>query len=399
MQDFILTKDQSKALEVIYNRYLNGFKHVVVSGAAGVGKTTLVKIAIDKLVNDFNIRESQIIYCSFTGKAANVLRQKGNSNVSTLHKLLYIPVFNQYTGQYEFMERTDIEDEYRIIVCDECSMIPGKMVDLLAKTNSFIMFLGDNSQLPPIDKESSNNLLENPHVTLTEIVRQAQDSEIIKVATMVREGKKLQPFDGKDVKIIRKSDLTTGMLLWADQVLCSKNDTRRELNNLMRSLLGFETTAPQENDKVICLHNYWDIFSKECYPLMNGTIGYLRNPQPITEFFRKYFTVTSTDILTENDDSFDGIKMDTKLIETGVPTLSSKEEFAMKKNRNRKVRKKIPLAFDYGYAITVHKAQGSQWNKVLVLEEDFPYSPLEHKQSLYTAITRAVDKLIIVLKD
>ena len=119
----------------------------------------------------------------------------------------------------------------------------------------FIYYVcGDPGQLPPIDKNDDNHLLDNPHIFLDEIMRQEEQSEIIKLTMQIREGKQLERYVGTDVQILDKSELTTGMLLWADQIICATNSTRVALNNQMRDLLG-HNGEPQDGDKVICLKN------------------------------------------------------------------------------------------------------------------------------------------------
>lgn len=364
--------------------------------------TTVVNVIIEKLKNQFGIREEQVVYATLTGKASLVLREKGNKNVSTLHKLLYLPQFNHITGKYQFIPKEGLDKDYRIIVCDEASMIPKSMVELLAKTRCFVIFLGDNFQLPPVSADEDNHLLDSPHAQLTEIMRQENESEIIQVATAVREGKRLKPFKGKEVQIIKKDELSQGMLDWADQILCAKNDTRQYLNNLMRESLNYKSISPEEGDKIICLHNYWDIISSgyyDTYPLINGTIGIIKTLKPVELYWRRPYVASEITLDTGDKIIFNNLLVDTKLFETGKPTFDPIEQFQMKKNRNLNAKKKIPLQFDYGYAITTWKAQGSEWNKVLVIEEDFPFDVEEHKKFLYTSITRAREKLIIVLKD
>ena len=80
-----LTNAQQKGLEIAVNRYRNNEKYVVISGYAGTGKSTLVKFIIDAL----DVDQDKVAYAAFTGKAAEVLRKKGNCNAITLHKLLY----------------------------------------------------------------------------------------------------------------------------------------------------------------------------------------------------------------------------------------------------------------------------------------------------------------------
>ena len=265
-----LTRKQEEGLNIAIQRYRAGEKYTVISGYAGSGKSTLVKFIVSAL----QVPEDRIVYACFTGKACNVLQQKGNKNVRTLHKLLY-----------EFRPKSDgtfikiplDELDYDIVIVDEVSMASKELIDQLFRHRVYVICLGDPFQLPPINPADDNHLLDNPHVFLDEVHRQAQESEIIRLSMDIRASRPLSLLDGKDVKVIDSKDLVNGMYTWADQILCAKNETRIGINNEMREMMGREG-APKEGDKVICLRNYWDVLSSTEDPLVNGTIGYLENP-------------------------------------------------------------------------------------------------------------------------
>ena len=168
-------------------RYKSGEKYTVISGYAGSGKSTLVKFIINALQID---PEEHVAYVAFTGKAAAVLSQKGCPNATTAHKLLYKaqPMPN---GSYKFIPRDFLEKDYKVIVVDEVSMLPVDLWKQLLRHQSYIIALGDPFQLPAIDPNDDNHVLDRPHVFLDEIMRQAQDSEIIRLSMWIREGKPL----------------------------------------------------------------------------------------------------------------------------------------------------------------------------------------------------------------
>ena len=390
-----LTNKQEQGLKIAIERFKNQEKYTVIGGYAGSGKSTLVKFIITALESYGIDPENDVCYATFTGKASQVLLKKGNKNVSTLHKLLYnhIP-----TAEGRFIKQPKPSIGYKIVVVDEVSMAPKDMMELLFRHKTYVICLGDPFQLPPIDKETDNHLLDNPHIFLDEIMRQAQESEIIRLSMNIREQKPIVYSKGNEVIICPKNELNTGMLQWADQILVGTNQTRININNEMRKLLN-RGDRPETGDKVICLRNYWDIISDEDNPLVNGTIGYLDNPIESTKYIPYFlgggsFNVTKGNFITDGSDTFDNLCMDSKLILTGEPGLDFKTAFKL--GKNQKYKNIIPLEFAYGYAITTHKAQGSEWNKVLVLEERFPFDKEEHARWLYTAVTRASDKIVLV---
>ena len=390
----ILTNKQEQGLKIAVERYHNNEKYTTISGYAGSGKSTLVRFIVAAL----NVDEESVCYATFTGKAAQVLLKKGNRNVCTLHKLLF-EHFPRPDGT--FFRRPVPDIPYDIVIVDECSMAPKDLVNQLLKYDVYVIFLGDPGQLPPINPDDDNHLLDKPHVFLDEIMRQAQESEIIRLSMDIRAGNPLPLFNGKDVKIFDAKDLNTGMLQWADQIICATNQKRVALNNQMRGLLGHED-GPREGDKVICLRNYWENIASGGDPLVNGTIGYLSN---VYESFVRYpawingggsFDVICGNFTSDSGAEFNDLTMDKKLITEGVESIDWKTKYALSKNM--RTRHMVPFEFTYGYAITCHKSQGSQWDKVLVCEENFPFAKEEHKRWLYTAATRAAEKLVIIRK-
>ncbi len=389
----ILNAKQEQGLKIAVERYKNHEKFTVIAGYAGAGKSTLVRFIIEAL----NVPEEEVCYATFTGKAAQVLLKKGNKNVSTLHKLLY-KSFPKPDGSFV---RIPVEEvPYDIVIVDEVSMAPKTIMELLFQYDVHIICLGDPFQLPPVDKNEDNHLLDNPHIFLDEIMRQAQESEIIRLTMDIRAGKPLHPMQGNEVIIVPQQDLNTGMLQWADQVICGTNATRIGINNQMRELSG-KSGGPQDGDKVICLFNEWDIIGSNDDPLINGTIGAINNTFSTFYQLPRYvggqqLSVLVADFNTDNDATFQGLEMDKLMFSTGEYTLDWKTSYKLMKNP--KTRHLLPLKFTYGYAITCHKSQGSEWDKVLVIEEKFPFDKDEHARWLYTAATRAAEKLVIRMK-
>ena len=390
-----LTKKQEEGLKIAVERYRQGEKYTVISGYAGSGKSTLVRFIIDAL----NLDENQVCYCAFTGKAAEVLRKKGNKNVCTLHKLLYehIP-----KPDGTFFRKPKLSIYYDIVVVDEVSMAPKELMNLLFSHNVYIICLGDPFQLPPIDKDEDNHLLDHPHIFLDEIMRQAQESEIIQLTMKIRNHEKIDYFQGQEAKVIPYSELNTGVLLWGDQILTATNAKRQEINNQMRQLFNREG-GPVDGDKLICLRNYWDDYSMNGDALINGTIGILKNsfqsfrdiPRFVKGNIRRFDILIGDLIVPETEDNYNMIDMDYKMILTGEKCCDWKLSYTLGKLK-AKYGEIVPKEFTYAYAITVHKAQGSEWQKVVVLEESFPFDKEEHARWLYTAATRASEKLVLV---
>ena len=393
-----LNEKQKNGLTLALQRYKNKEKYTVIAGYAGAGKSTLVRFIIEEL-KTYGVKETDVCFACFTGKAAQVLLKKGNKNVITLHKLLYKSIPKESGG---FVRIPNPSIPYKIVVVDEVSMAPKTLMDLLFKHDVYVICLGDPFQLPPVDKKEDNHLLDTPHIFLDEIMRQAQESEIIQLSMAIRENRPIEVFQGKEVQILNKEELNTGMLTWADQILVATNATRVSINAQMRKLLNFGE-QPQDGDKIICLRNYWDCFSDNEEPLVNGTIGILKDSFLTKRYLPRivksidglsHIDLIMGDFISDSGMYFHSLEMDKKMIDTGEFSLDWKTVYQL--NRNPKTRDIPPLEFTYGYAITCHKAQGSEWDKVLVIEEKFPFDKIEHARWLYTAVTRSSEKLVLV---
>lgn len=390
----ILTPKQEEGLKRVLTKYNDHEKFAVISGYAGTGKSTLVRFIIEAL----DVDEDKVAYCSYTGKAAEVLRKKGNKNSMTLHRLLYDSIPRPGGG---FFRKPKLSLEYTIIVVDEVSMVPRSMIDMLLKHKAFVLFLGDPGQLPQIDKDETHDILDHPDVFLDQIMRQAAESEIIQLTMKIRNGEKIDYMAGNEVMIIPKKELVTGHLLWADTILTATNITRHNVNNQMRELLGFKGNL-QPGEKIIFKRNYWEDLNDEGDAIVNGIIGtvdniydsYISIPYYIKNSRHQIPTIMC-DFKPEVGSIYPSVNLDKDFLLNESPCVDWRVSYRLGKLRNR-IGDILPRQATYGYAITCHAAQGSEWDKVLVLEEDFPFQREEHARWLYTAATRASEKLVLL---
>lgn len=389
-----LTKKQEAGLAEALTRYKNGEKYVTIAGYAGTGKTTLVRYIISAL----NVSEDSVAYCSYTGKAAEVLRKKGNKNAMTLHKLLYDSIPKPGGG---FIRRPKMNVEYDIVVVDEISMAPKSMIEMLLKHKLFAIFLGDPGQLPQIDKNESHDYLQHAHIFLDQVMRQAAESEIIQLTMKIREGENIPFTKGKEVMVLPRKELSTGHLTWADTILCATNATRHGVNSQMRGLLGYDGVL-QSGERIICKRNYWDDLNEDGDALVNGTIGIVKNPFEsfvrIPLFIknnRHDLPIMTCDITPDGGKDFISVDIDKDFLLTEAPCVDWRVAYQIGRMKN-KIGDILPRQITYGYALTCHAAQGSEWDKVLTIEENFPFDREEHKRWLYTAATRAASRLVLI---
>ena len=387
-----LTNKQEQGLRIAVERYKAHEPWTCIAGYAGTGKSTLVKFIIAAL----NVAPENVAYVTFTGKAASVLRHKGCPNAMTAHKLLYYSK-RLPNGKFVFTPRTSLEGEYKVIVVDEISMLPKELWELLLRHKVYIIACGDPFQLPPINKNADNHVLDTPHIFLDEIMRQAEESEIIRLTMNIREGKSIQYQRGNEVQVVSPDDVVSGMYDWADQIICATNKKRLDINTYMRAAAG-RGELPEDGDKIIACRNCWDIIDTTGEnALVNGTIGYLDGLTFGTQEYPIYGFPTVPVIRTglrTDDGGFDEIMLDQQALMTGKKFLTPEQEYQI--YRRASLKGLEPIEFNYGYAITCHRAQGSEWEKVLVFEESFPFDKEDHARWLYTACTRPSEKLVLV---
>ena len=389
----ILSTKQEEGLKIAVARYKAKERWTCIAGYAGTGKSTLVKFIIAAL----NLDPEDVAYITFTGKAASVLRHKGCPNAMTAHKLLYYSE-KLPNGKFIFKPRKRLEFPYRLIVVDEISMLSNDLWTQLLKHNVHIIACGDPFQIPPIQKNADNHVLDTPHVFLDEIMRQAAESEIVRLSMDIRNFQPINYTQGNEIQVVPQREVVTGMYDWADQIITATNRKRQEINDAIRALAG-RGSDPESGDKVICGRNCWEITDwNEEMALVNGTIGYLIEPIkqdiaiPLWNI-PDQIPVVLSDILTTEGEMFTGLGIDYTQITTGKKLLTPEQEYSIYKSDFRDM---LPIEFDYGYAITGHRAQGSEWDKVLVFEENFPFDKVEHARWLYTCVTRASQKLVLV---
>lgn len=363
-----------------------------ISGGPGTGKTTIMH----EMIRRIGIPIDRVAPMAFIGQAAINMRFKGLLNAKTIHSWLYDvvevpvydergmvvmdPVYNKPVTRPEFIPR-DLKDiDYFMI--DEGSTVPMNMKqDILSRGKKIIVF-GDLDQLPPVGDEPA--FFRNGRVIkLTEIIRQAKGSEIIKLANFVLHGGIPSPGIYGNVLVIEPEDLTDEMIMASQIVLCGKNATRDSMNNHIRQdLLHYHTNLPAFGEKVICRKNNWTI-ERDGISLANGLAGSVIRPADVTRFDGKTFAIdfvpNFTNIL------FDDIKCDYEYFTAP----RAQKEFL--KNSKYSIGNK----FEYAYTITTHLAQGAQYSNGIYISE---YLNKDIQRNLnFTGVTRFKNYMIYVL--
>ena len=368
---------QDEALKAV-SRWLKEGRQPVfrLFGYAGTGKTTLARYFAEHV-------DGEVLFAAFTGKAAQVLRTRGASNAKTIHSLIYRPrgeeeVADEETGKTSIAPMFSINRQSPVakaalIVIDECSMVDEQLGKDLMSFGTPILVLGDPGQLPPV---SGGGFFtdQEPDYLLTDIHRQAQDNPIIQIAMDVREGKEIPYGEYGKARVISKNEVTQSLVLDADQVLVGTNRTRRRYNQRLRELKGFSAQYPQSGDKLVCLRN------DPAKGLLNGSLWQVMSSSK--ETVKPGINL----MIRPEDDDMDRGAAKIKLLKAAFEEPDTEIPWSTKKRYDD---------FDYGYALTVHKAQGSQWNDVVLFDESWAFRD-SRERWLYTGITRAADSLTIV---
>lgn len=322
-----LTVEQQEARNKVFD-ILRHDPYVTLGGYAGTGKTTIIK----SMVKD------NTIVMAFTGKAAHVLRTKGVS-AQTIHKTLYDLVVDDENkpildedGNLQWNLNTNIKAD--LIIVDEASMVPKWIFEDISKLKIPTVFVGDHGQLPPVG--DSFNLMENPEITLEHIHRSS--GEIPAFAEFLRMGGLAHKWQSQGSVHIGRFDTDQ-----VDQVICGFNSTRKQINMSVT-----RTPKIRIGDKVIVLEN------SSQYKVFNGMQGVVSNLE------RQKLT----------------LKIDGGTEYTFPIFL-----------RNPETRNPNTIAVAHAYCITCHKAQGDEWDKVGVIEEQCDF--WESHRWNYTAASRA----------
>lgn len=400
---------QSQAIDQVHRWHQSGGEDTFrLFGYAGSGKTTLAKHFAEGV-------NGSVIYCAFTGKAASVLRQKGCQDASTIHKLIYKPAEKSKERlQKLHQELTDLEEHLRslgqkdpeidanrdvvklreavdlevashrrlsfqlneesdishaaLVVIDECSMVDEQIGHDLESFGVPILVLGDPAQLPPVF--GAGYFTERkPDCLLTEIHRQAKGNPILELATDVRNGRGLRKGRYGDSEVIGWGDVDRNRVMAADQLLVGTNKRRHEFNDRLRELKGFQPGMPTVNDRLVCLRNNHEL------GLLNGGLWGVQDSVVIDEH--------GVELTIKADDS-----------DLCLSVSAHSQYFLGKEPPFWNVKEKE--CFDYGYALTVHKSQGSQWDNVYIFDESRCFRA-DAQRWLYTAITRAAKQVTVVV--
>lgn len=358
--------------------------YFVISGYAGTGKTTIVKT----LINVLGLSNYNVLFAAFTGKASLILRIKGNM-ANTIHKSFY-NIYYGDNGMYYFSRKRSLPSTVKLIVIDECSMINDKMINDILSFGLPTIFLGDIGQLPPvIGQNSLLKNVDNIDAQLTQVMRQDDSSGILDLATKARNGEKLEVGTYKNCRVLHLKDIED--ITKYDIILCWRNSTRKLFNQAVRKELKLDSIYPVKGEKVIGLkNNYFHQIEYEGIPIfpVNGLPSTVVNDFKLTKDKKNIMLDYKPDFIKDPKGPF-------------FRTLCHSEYFTnygydIEKDAYIKDDEDDIVHLDFGYALSVYRSQGSEYKRVLFLDE-YRGPQDVHNKYLYTGITRAIWGVDIVI--
>lgn len=365
---------QQEALSKFQTWYQSDHPLFALAGYAGTGKSTLQKEIVSSI-------PGTVILAAPTGKAAHRLAQVAGQDASTIHSLIYTPYRDKQTGELRFTYE-DPQVSASLLIIDEASMVTDRMASDLADAFPRILYVGDPFQLPPVSSRDWFTPLRKD-ATLTEVHRQALDSPILRLATRLREGHQVgaadaSPSNGLEV-CPRQKIKSAALLQDYAQIITGKNQTRSQLIQAYR---GKQPPLPLPGERVMCVNN---ITVGEHF-LPNGEQGevlatdYSNPVKPRLTFQAETSGHIFQDCLFHRG-YFDH-HYTPNIAKGFLPPPYSKENAHI-------------LHLDFASVITVHKSQGSQWDRVLLYDDGFlTWAPIEERRRwLYTGFTRASKSL------
>ena len=402
-----LTRSQKDAYDLFKDWYYTGNKKhkpiLRIGGCSGVGKSFLIRFILQQM----GLMDNEVYVVAYTGQAVNVLRQ-GGILAKTIHSTFFhskeVPLLNDKGHPIirsgiplmttKFTPIKKLPSTLKLIIVDEASFLPQSLEDIIRDYNVPILETGDPIQLPPVTGKQCFNM-DNLDYFMTDIMRQARDSEIIDLATRIRN---YEPVDissyGREVQFIWQQDTMEGtfhrfrpFFKGADGIIASTNKRRQVYTDLDREyIIKTDSPYPRKGERMICRKNDWNLMLGP-YPLTNGTQGICAynisksEQDPVTGIYTMDFIPDFS-----KDTAFEGLVCDSKFLK--APFGNKDMNYYERLNPGKK--------FEYAHVISAHLSQGCSLDTVLFLDS-FNRNTEYHMRLRYTAITRAKKKLYYAL--
>lgn len=390
-----LNRGQEDIVSKAIDWYKNSSEQVFqIAGNPGTGKS----VVLNEIISRLKLKIEDVAPMAYTGAASVVMRMKGLLNAKTIHSWLYEAVEEEVLDKYgkpvldPYFNKPMVRKKFipkdlsniKLIVIDEAGSVPLHMKKHILGTKCKILVAGDLDQLPPVADNPAFLYTGYVHV-LTEIMRQAEGSPIIYLSQRAKKGLPIHLGNYGSVWVIPEDEMQDWMLASAPVILCGRNATRENLiNHIRHDIMGNYNSVPCHGETVICRKNNWNV-EEGGINLTNGLTGTVINHPDVRNFDGKTFRLSFVPSIAR-DIVFKKLRCSYDYL-----IANYEQKRMIKSNLSNYFTGDL---FEFGYALTVHLSQGSQWTHGVYFEEYM--NPQMNNALNYTALTRFSDKCIYV---
>jgi len=377
---------QQEVFDEIMHFFLESDEEIYIfSGVAGSGKSTIINEINNMLKSEYG---NTVAVITLTGKAVSTLKDKGIIGAQTIHSYMYTPIVDIHDNLVGFEPIAPSELTEDFIIIDEGSMVNEEIFEDVYNLGKKILVVGDVNQLPPISK-TNFNIMEESNFRLEEIHRLAEGNPIIMLSQHILEyGSLPKRFESEHIRFTKRNQLKTHLEKHGKDyeiILCGTNKVRNTLNKRMRSVYDYHGQLPMDGERIINLQNDKNqgIFNGEMFKV-HKQYPYEYKVKDIKQEMTKY-------VIKDNNDFYHSVLVHDDVWGNGEAYLKYIFEYNeyLEKSEKRTLNK-----FDFGYAVTVWKSQGSEYQNLMFVDEDVSYF-VDRGKFRYTAITRSKDKITI----
>jgi len=380
------SQKQQEVFDEIMHFFLESDELVYIfSGVAGSGKSTIINEINDMLRKEY---QKSVAVITLTGKAVSTLKDKGIHNAQTIHSYMYEPITDEHDNLigFELTDPSELLEDF--IIIDEGSMINEEIFEDVFDLGKKILVVGDENQLPPISK-TNFNIMEESNFRLEEIHRLAEGNPIIRLSQHILEhGTLPRNFQSDHINFIQRGKMRSHLEQHGKDyeiILCGMNKTRHTLNKTMRRVNGYNDILPVDGERVICLRN------DKMQGIFNGEMFTIHSRHEYEYYMKGKKVELNRYVIVDDKGMYRNVIVHDDV--WGSEDVWIK--YLYERDHEGESKKRLINLFDFGEAVTVWKAQGSEYQNLMFVDEDVSFF-VDRSKFRYTGITRSKDMITIV---
>ena len=370
---------QKKAIECGVNNNLT-----IITGGPGTGKTTIIKAVVKILTEAYKLKDNDIALLAPTGRAAKKMMETTGRSASTIHKYLG---WDKDNNTFEVDEFSPNKEKY--IIVDEVSMIDTLLMEALLKgirRDSKLILVGDYYQLPSVSEgQILKDLIDSdvlPVIRLNQIYRQSEGSYILNLA-----------YD------IKEKNISEDLFLKKDDYLFINSDNDNTLNYVKEVVSKAVNKGLTDRELQVLAPMYKSICGIDNLNIMLQEIfNHSGNNKKQINYGEVIYRVGDKVLQLVNDPDNNVYNGDIGYIDDIIISREKKITNQININFDGNIVSYTPdkfINFRHGYAISIHKAQGSEFDTV-IMPITISFKRMLYNKLVYTGVTRAKKSLIIV---